>query len=149
MPAIIHQPDGSTTFEPFPNEEEDGRAHRLELHGRFGLELTTDEYVALARCRLAQSPAVAGVPGAGAVLDAATEAKIGTMLGPDLTAAVRRLYPNGTLSTWVSKNFGSIAKLGQALAKHKAAGSPVALSARATDSAAATAMIIRLEMNRG
>ena len=121
-----------------------------EFAQHFGRERSTDEYVERARIRLAQAPAaVAGVPGAGAVLDAATEAKIGTMVGPDLTAAVRRLYPNGTLSTWVSKNFGSIAKLGQALAKHKAAGSPVALSARATDSAAATAMIIRLEMNRG
>src|SRR5439155_22981123 len=98
MPAIIHQPDGTTTFEAFPGEEEQQATHRLELHERFGLELTTDEYVALARRRLAQSPA-AVVP--GAVGDVATEAKIAYILGPDLTAAVRRLYPTSSLSSWV------------------------------------------------
>src|SRR6266496_3803046 len=36
MPAIIHQPDGTTTFEALPGEEEQQAAHRLELHGRFG-----------------------------------------------------------------------------------------------------------------
>src|SRR5437879_6179342 len=82
-------------------EEEQQAAHRLELHERFGLELTTDEYVALARRRLAASPAVV-VP--GAVGDVATEAKIAYLLGPDLTAAVRRLYPNSSLSSWVSRN---------------------------------------------
>ena len=95
------------TLDPDEMTEEEFAQH-------FGRKRSTDEYVERARIRLATTPAaVAGVPGAGAVLDAATEAKIGTMLGPDLTAAVRRLYPNGTLSTWVSKNFGSIAKLGQ------------------------------------
>ena len=149
MPAIIHQPDGTTVFEALPDEEEQQAAHRLELHERFGSPLSTDEYVALARRRLAQ-PAVPSVPGVpGAILDAATENRISALLGPDLTAAVRRLYPNQTLSTWVSKNFGSIALLGQALAKHKAAGSPVNLSVAAMDAAAAAAMIIRLEMNRG
>src|SRR5437899_12428169 len=87
MPAIIHQPDGTTTFEALPGEEEQQAAHRLELHERFGSPLSTDEYVALARRRLAQAPA-AVVP--GAVGDVATEAKIAYLLGPDLTAAVRR-----------------------------------------------------------
>ena len=146
MPAIIHQPDGTTTFEALPGEEEQQAAHRLELHERFGLELTTDEYVALARRRLAQSPAVPGVP--GAVDDMATEAKIAYILGPDLMAAVRRLYPNQTLSTWVSKNFGSIEGLGKALTRHKAAGSPVSLSLHSMDAAAANGTIVALEMRR-
>ena len=145
MPAIIHQPDGTTTFEALPGEEEQQAAHRLELHERFGLELTTDEYVGLARRRLAQSPA-AVVP--GAVGDVATEAKIAYLLGPDLTAAVRRLYPNSSLSSWVSRNFGSIEGLGKALTRHKAAGSPVSLSLHSMDTAEANAMIVGLEMRR-
>jgi len=145
MPAIIHQPDGTTTFEALPGEEEQQSAHRLELHQRFGSPLSTDEYVALARRRLAASPAVV-VP--GAVGDVATEAKIAYLLGPDLTAAVRRLYPNSSLSSWVSRNFGSIEGLGKALTRHKAAGSPVALSLHSMDAKAANALVVGLEMRR-
>jgi len=84
----------------------------------------------------------------GAVGDVATEAKIAYLLGPDLTAAVRRLYPNSSLSSWVSRNFGSIEGLGKALTRHKAAGSPVSLSLHSMDAKAANAMVVGLEMRR-
>ena len=118
-----------------------------EYRGHFGQPRSTDDYVAMARRHLAQSAALAGVP--GAVLDIGTESAISRMLGPDLTAAVGRVRPGMTLSAWVSKFFGSIDALGKALGKYRTAGSPVNLSAnRAMDPKSATAVVVGLEMNR-
>src|SRR5439155_3645717 len=130
-----------TTLDPDEMDEEEFAQH-------YGRPRSTDEYVEKVRHRLAlrQMAAAPVVPGvSGVVVDAATEAKISTLLGVDLAAAVRRLYPNQTLSAWVSKNFGNIEALGRALTKHKAAGSPVALSSHSMSATDANAMIIQLQ----
>jgi len=118
-----------------------------EYRGHFGQTRSTDDYVAMARRQLAQSPPAAGVP--GAVLDAATEAAISRILGPDLTASVLRLFPGMSLSSWVSREAGgSIEALQRELLRHKVAGSPLKLSMHSMDAKAADAIIIGLGMNR-
>src|SRR2546428_1329886 len=82
-----------------------------EYRGHFGQTRSTDDYVAMARRQLAQSAAVAGVPGAG--LHAGTEAEGAPLLGPDLGAAGRGRFPPSTLYASGGRVFRKIQAAGE------------------------------------